>query len=110
MLPSMGWLYLILSVVFEVGWASSLEFTAGYTRLWPSVINAVLATGAIVTLSKAVKNIPIAIAYPFWTGVSLIGIVLLGVYAFGEALGIWHYFFIAIILAGVIGLKAITGT
>jgi quaternary ammonium compound-resistance protein SugE len=106
----MGWLYLLLSVAFEIGWASSLKFTAGYSRLWSSVINALLATGGIITLSKAVKSIPIAIAYPVWTGISLTGVVLLGVYAFGETLGVWHYVFIACIALGVIGLKIITNS
>jgi quaternary ammonium compound-resistance protein SugE len=104
----MAWLYLLLSVVFEIGWASSLKLTAGYTRLWPSVFNALLAVGGMITLSKAVRSIPIAIAYPTWTGISLVGVVIFGVFAFSEALSVWHYFFILLILAGVVGLKALT--
>jgi quaternary ammonium compound-resistance protein SugE len=109
-LPSMGWLYLLLSIAFEIGWASSLKSTAGYSRLWPSVINTLLTIGGTIALAKATKSIPIAIAYPVWIGVSLIGVVLLSVYAFGETLGVWHYFFIALIVAGVIGLNVITNT
>jgi quaternary ammonium compound-resistance protein SugE len=41
----MGWLYLLLSIAFEIGWASSLKSTAGYSRLWPSVINTLLTIG-----------------------------------------------------------------
>ena len=104
----MGWLYLILSVVFEIGWASSLKFTAGYSRFWPSVINALLGICGTVTLAKAIKSIPIAIAYPVWTGISLVGVVILGMFAFGESLGIWHYFFIVLIILGAAGLKIIT--
>lgn len=104
----MGWIYLLSSIVFEIGWASSLQYTSGYSRLWPSIVNALLAMGAIVALSKAVESIPIAIAYPVWTGLSLIGLVGLSLFVFDESLGIWHYLFIAFIFAGVIGLKAIT--
>jgi len=107
-LNPMGWVYLLLAVFFEIGWASSLKFTAGYTRLLPSVINALLAAGGIFTLSKAVKSIPIAIAYPIWTGLSLAGVVILGVYAFGEPIGIWHLIFIGLIASGVIGLKMLS--
>jgi quaternary ammonium compound-resistance protein SugE len=107
-LSSMGWLYLLLSIAFEIGWASSLNFTADYSRLGPTVINALLALGGIITLAKVVKSIPMSIAYPVWTGVSLMGIVLLGAYAFGETLGIWHYVFIACIVLGVVGLRVIT--
>ena len=35
----MGWSYLAVAVVLEIGWASSLKWTDGYTRLVPSLIN-----------------------------------------------------------------------
>jgi quaternary ammonium compound-resistance protein SugE len=101
----MGWAYLLISIVFEIGWASSLKSTAGYSRLVPSVANALLAAGGVITLAQAARNIPIAIAYPIWTGVSLVGVVILGVYAFGENIGVWHFLCIGLIALGAVGLK-----
>jgi quaternary ammonium compound-resistance protein SugE len=34
----MAWLILLVAGVFEVAWAVGLKFTAGLTRLWPSVL------------------------------------------------------------------------
>jgi quaternary ammonium compound-resistance protein SugE len=101
----MSWTFLLFSIVFEIGWASSLKLTEGYSRLGPSIANALLATGGVITLAQAAKTIPIAVAYPIWTGVSLVGVVLLGVYAFGETIGVWHFVFIAFIAVGAVGLK-----
>jgi quaternary ammonium compound-resistance protein SugE len=101
----MGWAYLFISIVFEIGWASSLKLTAGYSRLAPSIANALLAAGGVITLSKAARTIPIAIAYPVWTGVSLVGVVVLGAFAFGETIGIWQLAFIGLIAVGAVGLK-----
>jgi quaternary ammonium compound-resistance protein SugE len=101
----MGWVYLLISIVFEIGWASSLKLTAGYSRLAPSIANALLAAGGVITLSQATKTIPIAIAYPVWTGVSLIGVVVFGACAFDETIGIWQLAFIGLIAVGAIGLK-----
>ena len=33
----MGWVYLGLAGLFEIGWALGLKQSHGFTRLWPSV-------------------------------------------------------------------------
>jgi quaternary ammonium compound-resistance protein SugE len=101
----MGWVYLLFSVLLDIGWASSLKSTNGYTRLLPSVANALLAMGGLVALAKAVKSIPITIAYPIWTGGTLVGVVVFGVYGLREPIGVWHFFFIGLIALGTVGLK-----
>ena len=37
----MGWIYLCIAGVFEVVWVVGLKYTAGFTRLWPSVVTLV---------------------------------------------------------------------
>jgi quaternary ammonium compound-resistance protein SugE len=56
-------------------------------------------------LSQTTKTIPIAIAFPVWTGVSLIGVVVIGAYAFDETIGVWQLAFIGLIAVGAVGLK-----
>ena len=41
----MAWNFLIVAGILEVGWATGLKYTEGFTRLWPSV-----ATMATMTL------------------------------------------------------------
>src|SRR5215211_3113749 len=37
----MAWLTLFIAGLFEIGWAVGLKYTAGFTRLWPTVATAV---------------------------------------------------------------------
>ena len=34
---SVAWILLVIAGLLEVGWAIGLEYTEGFTRLWPSV-------------------------------------------------------------------------
>ena len=38
---AMPWVYLVIAGLFEVGFASVLKLTEGFTKLWPSLIFAV---------------------------------------------------------------------
>jgi len=66
-----------------------------------------LAIRGITTLAQAVKTIPTSIAYSVWTGISLVGVLILNVCFLGETIGMWHFFFIALIISGTIGLKVL---
>ena len=33
----MAWIVLTLAGLFEIGWAVGLKYTAGFTRLWPTL-------------------------------------------------------------------------
>ena len=72
----MAWLYLWIAVVIEVAWALSLKWTAGFTRLWPSLLCVVLAGTNIFILSKASRVLPTATAYAVWTGLGAVGLRL----------------------------------
>ena len=69
----MSWIYLFLAGLFEIGWAVGLKYSAGFTRLWPSVGTAVAMILSIVLLSMAAKTLPLGTAYAVWTGIGVIG-------------------------------------
>ncbi len=102
----MGWIYLMIAVVCEIVWASTLKMTGGYSQLWPSVFNAVILAINTYFISLAVKSLPVAIAYPIWTGLGGVGVAIGAVIFFHENLGIFQIFSILLIILGVIGLEA----
>lgn len=53
----MAWVYLVVAGIFEVVWAISLKYTAGFTRLWPSVMTVAGMAASFYFLSMAIKNI-----------------------------------------------------
>ena len=101
----MPWLILLLAGFFEVGWAIGLKYTDGFSRLWPSV-GTVLAMGLSVwLLGIALKTLPVGTAYAVWVGVGAAGTVILGIVLLGESANPARLISVALILAGIVGLK-----
>jgi quaternary ammonium compound-resistance protein SugE len=101
----MAWLYLAIAGLLEVGWAIGLKYTAGWTRLWPSVWTATAMVASIVLLGKALHAIPVGTGYAVWTGIGAAGTAALGIILFGESAAPARLACIALIVAGIIGLK-----
>ena len=102
----MAWLYLVLAGLTEIAWAIGLKQTDGWTRLWPSVITALLMVISFILLSLALRALPIGTAYAVWTGIGAVGTAIVGIMFFGEPRTAIRLACIAMILVGIIGLKA----
>ena len=101
----MPWIYLLLAGIFEIGFAIGLKYTEGFTRLWPSVGTIVAAGISLWLLTQALRTIPVGTAYAIWTGIGAVGVATLGVVLFSESASPARLGCIALILAGVVGLK-----
>lgn len=104
----MAWIYLFLAGLFEVGWAVGLKYSHGFTRLWPSVFTAVTMTISVVLLGIALRNLPLGTAYAIWTGIGTIGTAVLGIFLFSEPAEAMRLACIAMIAAGIVGLKLVS--
>lgn len=101
----MNWIILIIAGLFEVGWAIGLKYTEGFTRLWPTVGTITAMIVSLGLLGIAMKGLPVGTAYSIWVGVGAIGTVILGVVLLGESASVARMASVALILAGIIGLK-----
>lgn len=101
----MAWTLLIVAGLFEVAWAIGLKYTEGFTRLWPTAW--VLATMAVSLwlLGLAMKSLPVGTAYSVWVGVGAVGTVILGIVLFDEPAHAARLACIALIVAGIVGLR-----
>ena len=106
----MAWLVLLVAGLLEVGWAIGLKYTEGFTRLVPSVLTLVSMLGSVVLLGLALKTLPIGTAYAVWTGIGAVGTALLGIALFGEPATAARLTCIGLIVAGIVGLKLVTGS
>jgi quaternary ammonium compound-resistance protein SugE len=104
----MAWLYLLVAGLLEVGWAVGLKYTEGFTRLWPSVWTGVALVLSMALLALAVRELPIGTAYAIWTGIGAVGTALLGILLFGEPRDAARLLCIALIVAGILGLKLVS--
>lgn len=103
----MAWVVLFVAGLFEVGWAVGLKYTEGFTRLWPTVGSAASMVVSLGLLGVALRTLPLGTAYAVWTGVGTIGTVLLGIVLFDESAGALRLGCVALILAGIVGLKLV---
>lgn len=101
----MSWIYLAIAGIFEVVWAISLKYSAGFTRLYPSLITIAGMAVSFYFLALATKVLPIGTAYAVWTGIGAVGAVIVGMVLLNEPRDFARIFFTALIIAGIIGLK-----
>ena len=104
----MAWIYLLLAGVFEIGFAIGLKYTEGFTRLWPSVMTITAAGISLWLLTQALRTIPVGTAYAIWTGIGAVGVATLGIVLFSESASPARLACIALIIAGVAGLKLVS--
>lgn len=106
----MHWFVLVLAGLFEIAWAIGLKYTQGFTKLVPSVLTGTAMVISIVLLAIATKRLPLGTAYAVWTGIGAVGAVTLGIVLFGESAQPLRLFCVALIVAGIIGLKLTSAT
>lgn len=105
----MAWILLFLAGLFEIGWAIGLKYAEGFTRPLPSILTAVSMVASVVLLGMALRTLPLGTAYAIWTGIGTVGTALLGIALFGEPAGAARLACIALIAAGIVGLKMLPG-
>ncbi|MFN7027592.1 MAG: quaternary ammonium compound efflux SMR transporter SugE [Pseudorhizobium sp.] len=101
----MAWILLTLAGLFEIGWAIGLKYTEGFTRLMPTVLTAAAMVVSVVLLGLAIRTLPVGTAYAVWTGIGTVGTVILGIVLFAEPASALRLGCIAMIIAGIVGLK-----
>lgn len=101
----MAWLVLVVAGLFEVGWATAMKLSEGFSRLGASVATVLLMLLSVVLLGFAMRSLPLGTAYTVWTGIGAVGSVLVGMLFLGESKDLLRLLFIALIVAGILGLK-----
>jgi quaternary ammonium compound-resistance protein SugE len=101
----MAWAILIIAGFFETGWAIGLKFTEGFTRPVPTLLTVLAMLISLGLLGLALRSLSVGTAYAVWTGIGTTGTALLGIYLFDEPATAARLACIALILAGIVGLK-----
>ena len=104
----MPWIYLVIAGLLEIGWAIGLKYTEGFTRLWPSLWTAAAMAASVLLLAKALQDIPVGTGYAVWTGIGAVGTAVLGMALFEESRSALRLLCIALIVAGIAGLKLVS--
>lgn len=104
----MAWLLLLVAGLLEVAWATCLKQAQGFTRVWPSVGFLLFTSASVALLGVALRSLPLGTAYAVWTGIGAVGTVVVGILVLGEPADPRRLACIALILAGIVGLKLVS--
>lgn len=97
-----GYIYLFISIFFEIIGSSMLKLSDGFTNLAPSIF-VIVSYGLSFTLMVfALKTISLSTGYSIWAGLGTAGTGLAGVMIFDEVLSGINIIGLIIIITGVI--------
>jgi small multidrug resistance pump len=100
----MGWLFLSVAIVMEVLGTIAAKEASGFTKFVASALVMVCYGLSFSSLTFSMKSIDMSIAYPIWTGVSILAISMLGVTLFHESVSPVKGFSIFFLVLGLVGL------
>ena len=103
----MSWIVLIASGVLEAVWATALGRSAGFTKLWPTVIFAGGLLASMGGLAFALRTIPVGTGYAVWVGIGASLTVAYGMAFGGEGFSLVRTLLVLGIVGCVIGLKVL---
>ncbi|HEV2108596.1 MAG TPA: quaternary ammonium compound efflux SMR transporter SugE [Thermomicrobiales bacterium] len=101
----MAWVLLMIAGLMETVFAVALKESNGFTRLWPSLVFAAASIISFTLLSLALRSLPVGTAYAVWTGIGAAGTAIVGIVMLGEPRDAFRLVSIALIIAGVVGLR-----
>jgi quaternary ammonium compound-resistance protein SugE len=118
----MAWIYLFAASIFEMAWTFSLRFMSvkklkalqwrgffSHTNNWavigPFVGYIVFGLANVYCMSVAMKDIPASTALAVWMGTALVGVKLVEILWLRTPYDFWQFFYIGLILVGIVGLK-----
>lgn len=101
----MAWVILAIAVVTEIIWALSLKWAATVGSWQASIVPISLSFVNMALLALAMRGISAGTAYAIWTGLGAVGVIIGGVFWFGEKVNGVQIGFMALIVIGVVGTK-----
>ncbi|MET3896329.1 quaternary ammonium compound-resistance protein SugE [Devosia sp. UYZn731] len=104
----MAWAFLSIAGLLEIGFAFAMKSSEGFTRLIPALLTVGTGLSSVVLLSLAMRTLPMGTGYAVWTGIGAAGTAILGIAVLGDAASPPRILCIALIIAGVIGLKLVS--
>ncbi|AJZ85179.1 DMT family transporter [Streptomyces antimycoticus] len=101
----MGYVMLSGAILAEILATTSMKYSDGFSKLWPS-----LATGAgyliaFALLAQTLKTVSVGTAYAIWAGAGTALIAVIGMLFLGEAATAAKVIGVLLVVAGVIVLN-----
>ena len=99
-----AWVWLTLAIIGEIIATTSLKASKEFTILIPSLLILVGYGASFYFMILAMRHMPVAVVYAFWSALGIIFITMVSAYRFGEKPDLPAVIGILLIVAGVIAI------
>lgn len=105
----MGWFFLLIAGILEIGFAITLKMTHGNDSNFLKIIFLIFIVGSFYFLDKSLSTIPVGTAYAVWTGIGATGTAIIGMIIFNDPASILRIIFLGLLIISIIGLRITSG-
>ena len=100
-----GYLFLLLSISFEVFSTQMMKLSAGFTKTIPTILFVAGMASCFYVFSKTLTILPLGVAYAIWAGLGTALTAILAVFLWKEAMTLQMILGIVLIIIGTILLN-----
>lgn len=104
-----AWVLLLIAGLMEPCWVYTMERSERFRRRGFAAATVVLIAVDLCILSVAMEPIGAGVAYAVWAGIGAVATFVMGAVLFGDPVSPARVFFVVLLIAGVVGLHAVTG-
>ena len=97
-----GYLYLLLAIIFGITSNGFLKTTNGFTNLVPTIMCIITIVVCIFFLAKAMMIIPVGFTYATYGGLTITAVTLFGIFKYNQIPNVFGTIGITLIIIGVI--------
>ena len=98
----LGYLYLLLAIIFGITSNGFLKTTNGFTNLVPTIMCIITIIICIFFLAKAMMIIPVGFTYATYGGLTITAVTLFGIFKYNQIPNVFGIIGITLIIIGVI--------
>lgn len=98
----MSYIYLLGAILSEIVASTFLRLSKGFEETLHSLVSVALFAVSIFFLAKALKDIPLSVAYSLWAGLGIVGNMLAGYLLFHESINAQQGWGTLLIIGGAI--------
>ncbi|GGX03106.1 DMT family transporter [Streptomyces noursei] len=100
----MAYVTLTGAILSEILATTSMKYSHGFSRLWPSLGTAVGYVVAFALLAQTLKSMSVGTAYAIWSGAGTAVIAAIGMVFLGESTSALKILGVLLVIAGVVVL------
>ncbi|UZJ34090.1 DMT family transporter [Streptomyces endophytica] len=101
----MAYVMLAGAILSEILATTSMKYSDGFSRLWPSLGTALGYVIAFALLAQTLKSMSMGTAYAIWAGVGTALIAAIGMVFLGESTSALKVLGVLLVIAGVVVLN-----